>query len=71
MADNYPTGKAQQMVADALGIKVNDYTDANEKFANIGLVVSAKRVAGNYTHKNLIQSCNRHTRKRPHSSKCR
>ncbi len=40
---SYPTGKAQQIVADALGIKVNDFTDANEKFANLGLTVSAKR----------------------------
>lgn len=44
MTDSYPTGKAQQKVADALGIKVENYTDANEKFAALGLEVSHKRV---------------------------
>jgi len=44
MVDHYPTGKAQQLVADALGITVDNYTDANEKFEALGLEVSHKRV---------------------------
>lgn len=43
MARDYPVGKAQQMVLDALGMKASGHNDAKEKFAKIGIVVGSRR----------------------------
>lgn len=43
MKKQYPVGKAQQMVLDALGITATDFSDAEAKFAELGIVVSSKR----------------------------
>jgi hypothetical protein len=43
MAD-YPVGKAQQMVLDALGVKRASFAGAEMYFEEIGIVVSSKRV---------------------------
>lgn len=40
---NYPVGKAQQMVLDALGMSAEDSRDAKEKFEELGLLVNSKR----------------------------
>jgi len=44
MARNYPVGKAQQMVLDALGLYAENFTEANEVFEKHGISVSSKRV---------------------------
>ena len=41
---DYPVGKAQKMVLDALGITATGHSDASRKFAELGLAVSSKRV---------------------------
>ena len=40
---NYPVGKAQQMVLDALNLTARDFSEANRIFENLGIVVSSKR----------------------------
>lgn len=40
---DYPVGKAQQMVLDALGMSATGFSNANEQFAAIGIRVSSKR----------------------------
>ena len=40
---DYPVSKAQQMVLDALGMTASGYSDAQDKFEELGLVVSSKR----------------------------
>lgn len=44
---DYPIGKAQQMVLDALGVKRGTFAGAAAYFAEIGIVVSSKRVGRN------------------------
>jgi len=43
MARNYPIGKAQQMVLDALGLKANDFSEAEKIFKELGIAVGSKR----------------------------
>src|SRR4051812_23968529 len=43
MNRQYPVGKAQQMVLDALNLTASGSGDADAKFAEIGIVVSSKR----------------------------
>lgn len=43
MAKDYPVGKAQKMVLDALGLSADGFTEANQLFSDHGLVVSSKR----------------------------
>lgn len=43
MARNYPVGKAQQMVLDALNITARDFSEAKQIFENLGIVVASKR----------------------------
>lgn len=40
----YPTGVAQDKVLEALGLTATDFDDANRIFAEIGIVVTSKRV---------------------------
>ncbi len=40
----YPVGKAQQMVLDALGLTATGNGHAQEIFKSLGLVVSSKRI---------------------------
>ena len=44
MAKDYPVGKAQQMVLDALGIKASGYSEAERIFSDLGIKVTSKRV---------------------------
>lgn len=41
--NQYPTGKAQQDVLNALGLTANNSGHANAIFAELGIVVSSKR----------------------------
>ena len=41
---DYPVGKAQQKVLDALGVRRSTFASAEAYFAEIGIVVSSKRV---------------------------
>lgn len=41
--DEYPVGKAQQIVLDALGLEAAGATSANELFESLGLVVRPVR----------------------------
>jgi len=41
--DEYPVGKAQQIVLDALGLKAAGMTSANELFESLGLIVRPVR----------------------------
>lgn len=43
MQRQYPVGKAQQMVLDALGLTATGSSDANAQFEKIGIVVTSKR----------------------------
>lgn len=43
MSKDYPVGKAQQMVLDALGLAADGFSEADQLFAEHGLVVSSKR----------------------------
>ena len=40
---DYPVGKAQQIVLDALGITATGHSDATQKFDDLGIAVSSKR----------------------------
>jgi hypothetical protein len=40
---DYPVGKAQQMVLDALRLTATGHGDASRKFEQMGLVVASKR----------------------------
>ena len=40
---DYPVGKAQQMVLDALGLTADGSGDANRIFESLGLIVASKR----------------------------
>jgi len=40
---NYPISKTQKMVLEALGMTAKDYTDADKKFADIGITVRSIR----------------------------
>lgn len=40
---NYPVGKAQQIVLDALGMTAADHSEASQKFEELGIVVSSRR----------------------------
>lgn len=40
---DYPTGKVQQMVLDALNLTASGHGDANRIFDDLGLVVASKR----------------------------
>lgn len=40
---DYPVGKAQQMVLDALNLTASGSGDANRIFESLGLVVASKR----------------------------
>ena len=40
---SYPVGKAQQMVLDALGLTARDFSEANDIFKKLGIVVGSKR----------------------------
>jgi len=40
---DYPVGKAQQMVLDALNVTATGHGDAKKIFEDLGLVVSSKR----------------------------
>ena len=40
---DYPVGKAQQQVLDALGINASGHQDAQSKFDELGIVVASKR----------------------------
>ncbi len=42
-----PVGKAQQQVLEALGLTASDFSEANQKFNELGIVVSSKRVGRN------------------------
>jgi hypothetical protein len=43
MAKDYPVGKAQQMVLDALNIKAASFQEAEKAFNEIGITVTAVR----------------------------
>ena len=43
MARNYPIGKAQQMVLDALGLTARDFGEAKTIFESIGITVGSRR----------------------------
>lgn len=47
MAKDYPVGKAQQIVLDALGMTASGFNDAKTKFEQLGIVVGSKRVGRN------------------------
>ena len=40
---DYPVGKAQQMVLDALGMTASGHSDAQAKFEALGLAVGSRR----------------------------
>lgn len=40
---DYPVGKAQQIVLDALGMTATGFDDAASKFKELGITVSSKR----------------------------
>jgi len=40
---DYPVGKAQQMVLDALKLTAGGHSDANRIFESLGLVIASKR----------------------------
>lgn len=40
---DYPVGKAQQMVLDALNLTASGSSDANRIFESLGLIVASKR----------------------------
>lgn len=40
---DYPVGKAQQQVLDALGMTATGFGDATAKFDQLGIVVASKR----------------------------
>lgn len=42
-SNDFPVGKAQQVVLDALGLKATGMTGANELFESLGLVVRPVR----------------------------
>lgn len=42
-----PVGKAQQQVLEALGLTASDFSEANQRFNELGIVVSSKRVGRN------------------------
>jgi hypothetical protein len=44
MNKEYPVGKAQKMVLDALGVQCESFQDADAYFARIGISVSPVRV---------------------------
>jgi len=39
----YPMGKAQRMVIEALGLNADSFSEAEEMFAERGLIVASKR----------------------------
>ena len=43
MARDYPVGKAQQMVLDALGITASGFGEAQDAFDKLGIVVNSQR----------------------------
>ena len=43
MARNYPVGKVQQMVLDALNITAKDFSEAERIFKDLGIAVGSKR----------------------------
>jgi len=45
MARNYPVGKAQQIVLDALNLKAGDFSEAKRIFESLGITVGSKRQA--------------------------
>lgn len=40
---DYPVGKAQKMVLDALNLTASGFGDAQKKFSELGLIVTSKR----------------------------
>lgn len=44
MASDYPVGKAQRQILDALGVKAYNFQQAEARFAELGIVVASKRV---------------------------
>lgn len=40
---NYPVGKAQKMVLDALDLTAKDHSDAKRIFAELGIEVTSRR----------------------------